>query len=169
MFRRAASVLTFCALPLAAAVEFNRDVRPILSDRCYSCHGPDSASRKSPLRLDQEESARAKSAEIVRRITSDNQALRMPPAYLGHDRLPDREIETLRQWIAEGMLYEKHWSFLPPVRAPLPLVKDRAWPRNAIDRYLLARMEKEGLAHAPEADGATLLRRATLDLTGLAP
>jgi hypothetical protein len=172
MFRRAAivvTVVTVFALPLSAAVEFNRDVRPILSDRCYSCHGPDSSSRKSPLRLDQEESARAKSAEIVRRITSDNQALRMPPAYLGHDRLPDRDIETLRQWIAEGMRYEKHWSFLPPVRAPLPAVSDRAWPRNAIDHYLLARLEKDGFTHAPEADRAALLRRVTLDLTGLPP
>src|SRR5215471_10588932 len=169
MFRRAASVLTFCALPLAAAVEFNRDVRPILSDRCYSCHGPDSASRKSPLRLDQEESAHPKSAEILERITSANPALRMPPSYLGHDRLPDRDIETLRQWIAEGMHYQKHWSFLQPVRAPLPIVKDNALPRNAIDRYVVARLEQEGLRHAPEADRATLLRRVTLDLTGLPP
>src|SRR5215471_19299373 len=159
MFRRAASVLTFCALPLAAAVEFNRDVRPILSDRCYSCHGPDSASRKSPLRLDQEESARAKSAEIVRRITSTNLSLRMPPAYLGHDRLPDHDIETLRQWVAEGAHYQKHWSLIPPVRGPL----------NGIDRYVLARLEKEGLAYARETDRATLLRRVTLDLTGLPP
>src|SRR5215471_21467932 len=107
MFRCVASVLTFLAVPLTAAVEFNRDVRPILSDRCYSCHGPDSASRKSPLRLDQAESAQAKSVEIVKRITSTNPALRMPPQYLGHDRLPDRDIETLRQWIAEGMQYQK--------------------------------------------------------------
>jgi hypothetical protein len=169
MLRSSASILILLALPLPAAVEFNRDVRPILSDRCYSCHGPDSASRKSPLRLDQAESAQAKSAEIERRITSTNPALRMPPQYLGHDRLPDREIETLREWIAEGMQYQKHWSFLPPVRAPLPTVKDRAWPRNAIDSYVLARLEKDGLTHSPEADRATLLRRVTLDLTGLPP
>src|SRR5215471_5744774 len=169
MFRCVASVLTFLAVPLTAAVEFNRDVRPILSDRCFSCHGPDSASRKSPLRLDQEESARAKSTAILSRITSTNPALRMPPAYLGHERLPDRDIDTLRQWIGEGMHYQKHWSFLPPVRAPLPTVKDAEWPRNAIDYYLLARLEKEGLTHASEARRATLLRRVTLDLTGLPP
>lgn len=168
MLRRLVLSITI-ALPVAASVQFNRDVRPILSDRCFFCHGPDRASRKSPLRLDLPESAQPKAAEILKRVTSTNNSLRMPPQYLGHDRLPEKDIETLRQWIAEGAPYEKHWSFLSPVKAQLPTVKDAAWPRTAIDRYVLARLDKEGLPHAAEADAATLLRRVTLDLTGLPP
>ena len=104
MLRNLATIILLTA-PLPAAVEFNRDVRPILSDRCFSCHGPDRASRKSPLRLDQEASARPKAAEILKRVTSTDNRLRMPPAYLGHDKLPDKEIEILRQWIEAGAPY----------------------------------------------------------------
>jgi len=168
MLRNLATIILLTA-PLPAAVEFNRDVRPILSDRCFSCHGPDRASRKSPLRLDQEASARPKAAEILKRVTSTDNRLRMPPAYLGHDKLPDKEIEILRQWIEAGAPYEPHWSFLPPKRASLPEVKEAAWGRSAIDRFILARLEKEGLRHAGEAARTTLLRRVTLDLTGLPP
>ncbi len=152
-----------------SSVEFNRDVRPILSDRCFACHGPDRASRKSPLRLDQEESARPALARILDRITSTDVARRMPPAYLGRERLPDSEIEILRRWIAEGGKYQPHWSLIPPRQAPLPEVKDTAWPRNPIDRFVLARLEQEGLAPSPEAGRATLLRRLSFDLTGLPP
>src|SRR5215471_552892 len=109
MFRCVASVLTFLAVPLTAAVEFNRDDRPILSDRCFACHGPDSAARKSPLRLDQEESARSAltagdpaHSPLYLRITSTDNARRMPPAYMGRERLPDAEIEILRRWIEQG-------------------------------------------------------------------
>ena len=151
------------------SVEFNRDVRPILSDRCFACHGPDRASRKSPLRLDQEESARPALARILERITSTDSARRMPPAYMGRERLPDAEIETLRRWIAEGGKYEPHWSLIPPRKATPPVVKESGWARNEIDRFVLARLEQEGLAHAPEADRATLLRRLSFDLTGLPP
>jgi len=153
----------------APAVEFNREVRPILSDRCFSCHGPDKASRKSPLRLDLEESARPALARILERVTSTDPARRMPPAYLGRERLPDPEIDTLRRWIAEGGQYQPHWSLLPPRKAALPPVNEAAWPRNEIDRFVLARLEKEGLAHSPEADRAALIRRLSFDLTGLPP
>ncbi len=160
----------------ADAVSFNRDVRPILSDRCFSCHGPDSAARKSTLRLDQEESARAAlqpgdpaKSPLFQRITSTDKARRMPPAYLGRERLPDSEIETLRRWIEQGARYQPHWSLIAPERPALPAVKENAWVRNAIDRFVLARLESESLRHSTEADPATLLRRVTLDLTGLPP
>ena len=148
------SIATLAASSLAA-VEFNRDVRPILSDRCFTCHGPDKAARKSPLRLDLEASARPKIAEILKRVTTTNAAQRMPPAYLGHDKLPDAEIATLRQWIADGAPYQPHWSLLAPKRAPLPAAGDAAWSRNAIDRFILARLDKEGLRHSSEAPRAT--------------
>jgi hypothetical protein len=130
-------------LSAAPAVEFNRDVRPILSDRCFTCHGPDKASRKSPLRLDQEESARPKMAMVLERIASTDPARRMPPAYMGHEKLPQSEIEILRQWIGGGARYERHWAFLPPRRPALPAVRETGWARNPIDRFLLARLEKE--------------------------
>ena len=159
-----------------APIEFNREVRPILSDRCFTCHGPDSASRKSPLRLDQEDSARAAlsggdlaHSEVYRRIASNDTAIRMPPAYLGRERLSDAEIAILRRWIEQGAKYQPHWSLIAPQRPKLPEVKDPAWAHPAIDRFVAARLEHEGLHHAPEADRATLLRRVTLDLTGLPP
>jgi Protein of unknown function (DUF1553)/Protein of unknown function (DUF1549)/Concanavalin A-like lectin/glucanases superfamily/Planctomycete cytochrome C len=153
----------------APAVEFNRDVRPILSDRCFTCHGPDRASRKSPLRLDQEQSARPALSRILERVTSTDPARRMPPAYLGRERLPDAEIETLRHWIAEGGKYQQHWSLTPPRKAALPTVKEAAWVRNPIDSFVLARLEQEGVAHSAETDRPTLIRRLSFDLTGLPP
>ena len=145
-----------------AAVEFNRDVRPLLSDRCFSCHGPDRASRTNALRLDQESSAKADlgqgrfglvpgdpaRSEVFRRITSTDPAQRMPPAYLGRDKLPEAETEILRRWIEQGAVYQQHWSFLPPQRPALPEVREKSWPRNPIDAFLLARLEREGLRHA---------------------
>ena len=107
-------------------------------------------------------------SELVRRITATNNALRMPPVYSGL-KLTEREIDTLRTWVAEGAKWEKHWSFIPPRRRPLPQVANQRWPRNAIDSFILARLEKEGLKPAEEADKETLLRRVTLDLTGLPP
>ncbi|MDZ7638064.1 MAG: DUF1553 domain-containing protein [Bryobacterales bacterium] len=168
---------------VSQTLEFNKDVRPILSDRCYFCHGPDSSNRKTKLRLDREADAKAElragkfgivpgkpeESEIYKRISSTNKAQRMPPAYLGHDALPAKDIETIRQWIAEGATYQAHWAYLPPRRTPLPDVRDIAWAKNAIDRFLLARLEREGLRPSPEAAKRTLLRRVTLDLTGLPP
>jgi hypothetical protein len=159
---------TLCSAA-TGSVEFNRDVRPILSDRCFACHGPDRASRKSPLRLDQEESGRPALARVLERVTSTDPARRMPPAYMGRERLPDSEIEILRRWISEGGKYEPHWSLIPPRRPAPPAVKNESWGRNEIDRFVLARLEHEGLAPSPEADRATLIRRLTFDLSGLPP
>lgn len=167
----------------AQKLEFNRDVRPILSDRCYFCHGPDSSNRKTKLRLDREADAKAElragkfgivpgkpeESEVYKRISSANKAMRMPPAYLGHDALPEKSVETLRRWIAEGAEYQPHWAFLAPRRPEAPANGDTGWARNAIDHFLLARLEREGLRPSPEADKRTLLRRVTLDLTGLPP
>ncbi len=166
----------------AAALEFNRDIRPILSDKCYHCHGPDAVAKKIPLRLDSEAAAKAdlgggrhaivdghpESSQLIRRITAPNAAMRMPPAYSGL-KLSSQEIETLRTWIAQGAKWQKHWSFIPPKRPELPPVRHRDWPRNPIDRFVLARLERENLEPAPEADREVLLRRAALDLTGLPP
>ena len=172
------SLLFVCTLPLfgADAIEFNRDVRPILSDKCFTCHGPDKANRKTALRFDQEAGARVaivpgdpEKSELIRRVTSDNKARRMPPAYAGHDKLSDREIETLRQWIAGGAVWQKHWSLIAPVRPAVPLVKTPGFVQNSIDSFVLARLEKANLQPSKEANRATLLRRVTLDLTGLPP
>ncbi|MFN3322750.1 MAG: DUF1553 domain-containing protein [Bryobacteraceae bacterium] len=163
--------------------EFNRDIRPILSDRCFACHGPDAGNRAAGLRLDIEEAAKSplpskriaiipgdpERSELLRRVASDNRAVRMPPAYAGHDKLSDSEIALLGRWIERGAAWQKHWSFLPPKRAPLAVPLDHAWVRNPIDSYVLDRLQREGLQPSPEADRATLLRRVTLDLTGLPP
>jgi mono/diheme cytochrome c family protein len=162
-------------------VEFNRDIRPILSDTCFQCHGPDQARRKAGLRFDTEEGAfgdlggrhaivpgdLAKS-ELYRRITATDESERMPPVKSGR-KLNARQIDLLRRWIEQGAKWQKHWAFLPPVRPPLPAVTNTAWVRNAIDSFILARLESEGLGPSPEAERTTLLRRATLDLTGLPP
>ena len=175
----------FVATGLAAAadreVQFNRDVRPILSDRCYGCHGPDAKAKGAPMRLDIEASAKGDlggrraivegdpgASRLVARITSTDPAQRMPPEWSGL-KLSEREIETLRDWIAQGAKWERHWSFTPPKRPEPPSVKQAAWPRNDIDRFVLARLEREGLRPSPEASRETLLRRVTLDLTGLPP
>ena len=170
------------ALPQTDAVEFNRDIRPILSDRCYACHGPDSSKRMSKLRLDTEAGAKGDlgghlaiapgnvaASELIRRVTSSDLARRMPPAYSGAARLTDREIGLLTRWIAQGAPWQKHWSFIPPVRPALPQVHDPGWPKNAIDRFVLARLEREELKPSAEADPRTLIRRVSFDLTGLPP
>ncbi len=165
------AVCLFTALAVRAAdVEFNRDVRPILSDNCFTCHGPDAANRKSPVRFDVEESARKAivagdpaASPLYKRISSDNRGMRMPPAYAGKSKLPDKDIAVIRRWIEQGAKWQQHWAFIPPVRPAVPA------GQNAIDYLVRARLEKEGLKPAPEADRATLLRRVSLDLTGLPP
>ncbi len=164
-------------------VEFNRDIRPIFSDKCYTCHGPDAANRKTKLRFDTEAGVKielskgrmaivpgdASNSEVYRRVASIDTATRMPPAYMGREKLTDREIELIRRWIDQGAHWEQHWAFIPPKRPPLPEVQEKNWPRNAIDSFVLARLERDGLQHSPEADRRTLIRRVTLDLTGLPP
>ena len=159
----------------AAAVEFNRDVRPILSDLCFQCHGPDKAKRKAKLHFDTEEGARSvivagkpQESELIRRITSSDPDTRMPPQASGHVLTP-KQIKTITQWVAEGAKWQKHWSFIPPHAGLPPKVKNSTWPRSFIDHHVLARLEAEGLTPSPEADRVTLLRRVTLDLTGLPP
>jgi Protein of unknown function (DUF1553)/Protein of unknown function (DUF1549)/Concanavalin A-like lectin/glucanases superfamily/Planctomycete cytochrome C len=167
---------------LAATVTFNRDVRPILSDKCYSCHGPDAKAKHIPFRLDREDDAKAKLAdgkfaiseghpeqsEVVRRISTDKAGLRMPPAYTGV-KLSAKEIDTIQSWIAQGAKWEKHWSFLPPKSSPVPKVSEAGWVRNPIDAFVLAKLDEQNMKHSPEADRETLIRRVTLDLTGLPP
>jgi hypothetical protein len=166
----------------APAVDFNRDIRPIFSEHCYACHGPDEGKRKAGLRLDQQEVAFGvlKSGEraivpgdlqksaLVRRIQETNEDDIMPPVKTGKP-LTKAQIALLKAWVGQGAHWEKHWSFIPPKRPPLPLVKDKKWARNGIDQFILARLEAGGLKPNPEADKATLIRRVTLDLTGLPP
>jgi len=162
-------------------VDFAREVRPILAGNCFSCHGPDEGSRQRDLRLDVEEGPLADRAPfggavvvpgaadgspLFHRITAADAAERMPR---GADALSDDEIETIRLWIDQGAEWQTHWAFVPPARPAPPAVADADWARNPIDGFVLARLEGEGLAPSPEADRATLLRRATLDLTGLPP
>lgn len=175
--------LAVTAVRSAETVEFNRDMRPILSDRCYSCHGPDKGKRKANLRLDVESEAKAELAkgrfalvpgnlersEVYRRITSTNKVQRMPPAYLGHEPLTPEQIELIGRWIQQGAKYESHWSLIPPRKAPTPAVESAAWPRSQIDYYVLSRLEREHLQPSPEAEKRTVVRRLSLDLTGLPP
>jgi hypothetical protein len=156
------------------AIDFNNDVRPILSGKCFQCHGPDDKVRKGKLRLDVHHGATkvvtpgdpAKSA-LIARVTADDDH-RMPPAKTGK-RLTDQEVATLRRWIEQGAPYPAHWAYVPPVRPKLPAVRDSRWPVTPVDHFLLARLEKEGLKPAPAADRYALVRRLSLDLTGLPP
>ena len=158
------------------AIGFNKDVRPILSDKCFACHGADAKAKNIPLRLDLEAEAKRRAivpgnpeaSELIKRVTATQPARRMPPAVTGH-QLTEKEIATLRQWIAEGAQWQGHWSFLAPQRPAPPAVRQTAWPRGDLDRFILARLESDGLAPSPEAPRGTLLRRASLDLTGLPP
>jgi hypothetical protein len=165
-----------------ARVDFNRDIRPILSDKCYSCHGPDATAQKVKLRLDSETSATADlgrgrraivpgapdKSEIVKRVTHADAEMRMPPTSSGRTLTP-REIELLSEWIRQGAPWRSQWAFVAPVRPQLPPVQRVAWPKNEIDHFVLARLEREALQPSPEADRPTLLRRLSLDLTGLPP
>ncbi len=159
-------------------VDFDRDIRPILSDNCFTCHGPDDKKRMAELRLDSKEGAFASTGVIVpgsaaksrlyQRISAKSPEMRMPPLESGH-KLTEAQIETVRRWIDEGAKWEVHWAYMNPRRADLPKVKTPRWVRNPIDHFILARLEKEQLAPSPEADKVTLLRRVYLDLTGLPP
>jgi hypothetical protein len=163
--------------PAPAKVSFNRDVRPILSDNCLYCHGFDKNHREADLRLDVREDALKQKAfvpgdagasELVKRIfTSDKDDLMPPPA--SHKKLTDAQKNILKQWIAEGAVYEPHWAYIAPKRWAVPPVKDAAWVRNPIDAFVLRVLESKSLAPSKEADRRTLLRRLSLDLIGLPP
>jgi mono/diheme cytochrome c family protein len=166
------------AQPGPSKVDFDRDVRPILSENCFACHGFDANKRQAGLRLDVADGPYKRlpsgkfavvpgnpaASELVRRVTERT----MPPESSGK-KLTAAQIATLRAWVAQGGRYEKHWSFIAPKRPPLPAVKNTAWPINPIDRFILARLEREGLHPSPPADRRKLIRRVTLDLTGLPP
>ena len=179
-----------CILALIAAgtccaadkpVNFDRDVRPILSDNCFACHGPDEKRRVANLRLDTEEglfAARGNykiitpgdpaNSRLLARISAPNRATRMPPPQAG-TTLTDAQVATVRKWIEQGARWERHWAFVPVHQPAVPAVHNEKWVRNPIDRFVLARLEREGLKPAPEADRTTLLRRLSFDLTGLPP
>ena len=182
----AIAVSALLATDLAVAdselVEFNRDVRPIFSDRCFTCHGPDVNNRKTPLRFDTEKGAtqdlgghfaiiagQPDKSTLIERIASDDPVRRMPPSYEGHTRLSETDIDTIRRWVEQGAKWQEHWSFVTPTRPRPPAIGTTGWPQNSVDNFVLARLEREGLAPSPEADRATLIRRVTLDLTGLPP
>ncbi len=166
----------------ADAPDYGRDVRPILSQFCFKCHGPDDGQRQAGLRLDTHEGATAKSesgktpvlpkqphlSELVRRIESADPDEVMPPASTKRV-LTAAQTKTLKDWIASGAEYKPHWSFVAPVRPTIPSVQQREWPCGGIDSFVLSRLEREQLAPSPEADKYTLIRRASLDLIGLPP
>ncbi len=162
-------------------IGYNDDVRPILSDRCYACHGPDAGQRQASLRLDRRDGAMAEllsgsravvpgnpdESALLQRVSTSDPVRRMPPAYQGHEPLTGREIEILRTWIRQGAEWEGHWSFLPPVRPATPRIDERHRARNPIDTLVLHTLEGEGLQLSRPAGRRELARRAALDLTGL--
>jgi hypothetical protein len=171
----AAAVVTPAIARAEGEIVFNRDIRPILSENCFLCHGPDADARQADLRLDVAEAAKAvitpgnaDESELMRRILSDDPAEQMPPAD-SRKALSTGQKQLLARWVNEGADYQSHWSFIPPARPVTPPVKNSAWVRSDIDRFVLRRLEEEGLAPSPAADPATLIRRVTLDLTGLPP
>ncbi|WP_422927645.1 PSD1 and planctomycete cytochrome C domain-containing protein [Singulisphaera sp. PoT] len=176
-----AQVRAFAADGSSAPVDFARDIRPILARHCYACHGPDEGQRKGKLRLDVKAEAFAEhdvgrpfvprsvdESEALRRVTSDDPEERMPPGG-AEKRLTPEQVGLLRRWVEQGATWEQHWAFQKPTRPAPPAIKDAAWPRNPIDHFVLARLERDGLAPSPEADRTTLIRRVCLDLTGLPP
>lgn len=187
--RAGLAIVLSCRLGVAAPspaaslkVDYDREVRPILSQNCYKCHGPDDAARKANLRFDLRGVALqpAKSgltpivpgapdkSELVARLTALDPKRHMPPPDSGK-KLNAAQVETLRSWVAQGAPYAMHWAYVKPTRPALPEVMDKTWPRNPVDRFILARIEQQGLKPSPPADRATLIRRVSLDLTGLPP
>ena len=170
-----------CEATSPSEIDFSRDVRPILANNCFGCHGPDDGHREADLRLDtfatQGESRGAseviakgqpEQSELVARITTDDDDLRMPPADSGKSLTQD-QIDHLRSWIEQGAEYETHWAFVAPTRSKVPDISDPGWVKNPIDAFVLARLNAEGLRPSPPASPATLLRRLSLDLIGLPP
>lgn len=189
--KKLTTILLFCSLAnsslaidarAAAPISYSRDVRPILSRYCFKCHGPDEGARQSGLRLDVREAAvipaesgtaaivpgKPEESELIRRVRSDDEDERMPPVST-QMALTAEQRKVLETWIAAGAEYQQHWAFVAPRQAPLPPVTQPAWPRNEIDRFVLARLEAEGLLPSPPADKLTLIRRLSLDLIGLPP
>ena len=167
----------------AAKVQFNRDIRPIFSENCFACHGPDAAKRMTALRLDIEAGVKAPlsgnrialvpgdpaDSELYARVSTHDTARRMPPAAAGHDRLSDREIELIRLWIEQGADWQGHWAFQRPRRPEVPADRYPGWPTNPVDSFVLRKLRAERLEPSPPASREALLRRVSLDLTGVPP
>ncbi|MEZ6146691.1 MAG: PSD1 and planctomycete cytochrome C domain-containing protein [Planctomycetaceae bacterium] len=176
------NVSAFAQESVSSLLEFNRDIRPILSSQCMECHGRDDEDRQAGVRFDLRASALSPAdsgeipivpgnpdfSELIRRVESTDPATVMPPAGSGKE-LSERQKTLLRRWVTEGAEYEDHWAFVPPDRPEPPSVKQSSWLRNPIDAFILARMEQAGLNPSPEAERSTLFRRLSLDLTGLPP
>jgi hypothetical protein len=175
-------IASHTSLRAADNVDFNRDIRPLLSDHCYQCHGPDEKQRKAKLRLDTKDGLFTKredgipvvpshldQSDLYRRITAKNENERMPPPDKGK-KLTETQIALLKRWIEQGAQYKGHWAYIAPTRPETPNLQHPAWQvRNPIDRFILAKLEHEGLTPSAEADKVMLIRRLTLDLTGLPP
>ena len=175
-------LVTFDLAVEAAKVDFSRDIQPIMAETCFQCHGFDEKARKGKLRLDLRDEAikptksgaipivpgQPDSSEVIHRLLTEDADDRMPPAEI-HKPLSREQKELFRRWIAEGAEYRDHWAFIPPRDTPPPKVKNSRWPRNDVDRFILAQLEAKKLKPARPADKATLIRRVSLDLTGLPP
>jgi len=179
----AAVLSTGLARGAAAEVDFNRDIRPILSENCFQCHGPDAAKRKAGLRLDTREgatqvnnavvavdTANLAKSELLARITTTDPDSQMPPPE-SNSKLTPEQVQLLQRWVVEGAKYDQHWAFKPPVRHSLPTLTGAqlSWAQNAVDHFVAVKQAEMGLLPSPEAGRATLLRRVSLDLTGLPP
>ena len=158
-------------------LDFNRDIRPILSENCFYCHGQDSNKRLADLRLDDRDAAitagaivpgDASTSALIQRVHSENPDEQMPPPKSNRHLSPEQKA-LLQRWISEGAVYQKHWAFVAPVRPADPEVTRTDWSRNPIDRFVLGKLESIGLQPSPEADRATLIRRISIDLTGIPP
>ena len=181
---RGATAATNPSAPSQDLIGFNRSIRPLLSDRCFACHGPDSVQRKAGIRFDRPASlfdplpkdpdkrafvpGKPLESEAYRRIMSDDSDEVMPPAK-SHLKLNAQEKALIGRWIEQGAHWQQYWAFLTPVRPAPSEVKDTSWPRNDIDRFILARLESEGLHPTAEADKAALIRRVSLDIDGIPP
>jgi hypothetical protein len=168
---------------LPAHVTFNENIQPILSDNCYFCHGQDATARKANLRVDREEFAflpranglpaivkgRPEASALIQRISSKDPSQVMPPPDSHKPPLTPYQVALITRWVKEGAKYEEHWAFVKPVRPPLPQVRQPGWVKTPVDNFVLAKLESKGLAPEPEADRRALIRRVTLDLTGLPP
>ena len=175
-------LLSLTSVVSAAPVGFNKNIRPILADACFHCHGPDPGTRKAGLRLDTEAGFfTAKEGEtptvikgqpdqssLYQRLLSKDEDEIMPPPE-AHKELKPAQIALVKEWISQGAPWEAHWSLIPPRRAPEPQVKDASWVKNPVDRFILAKLESAGLKPAPQADAHALIRRVSLDITGLPP
>ncbi len=166
-------------------VSYNFNIRPILSDKCFACHGPDANKRQAHLRLDVAEAAYApltetkgayaivpgkpEQSELYKRISSQDPTYQMPTPESHLGILNEHEIALFKKWIKQGAKYERHWAFIAPKKSPVPKVKDEKWPKNELDNFILAKMEQKGLSHNEEADKERLLKRLSFDLTGLPP